>query len=77
MTRPTVTELERIVTRNLRVVRDTLEAPEGTPAATALTELESFIDAALRLCRASSVTQLRECFRAVAIKAHLDVKEKA
>lgn len=76
MTRPTVTELEAIVTRNLRTVRNDLAAPEGSPASTALIELESFIDAALRLCRASSPTKLRESFRAVAIKAHLDVKEK-
>ncbi|WP_066338341.1 hypothetical protein [Azohydromonas lata] len=75
MTRPNVAELERIVVKNLRTVRDCLEAPGGSPAEAAMTELESFADAALRLCRASSVTRLRESFRAVAIKAHLDVKE--
>jgi hypothetical protein len=76
MSRPNLTELESIVTRNLRTVRTNLNAHEGSPASMALIELESFIDAALRLCRASSVTRLRESFRAVAIKAHLDVKER-
>jgi hypothetical protein len=76
MTRPNLAELEHIVVKNLRTVRDCLEAPDGSPAEAAMTEIESFVDAALRLCRASSVTRLRESFRTVAIKAHMDVKER-